>query len=654
MINMKNKRNYMYLLIFVFLIFSCLRIFYICIYKSSYYEKEYKLIKNKTTFLSSSNRGRILDRNGKVLVKNEGVNTLVFNKLNKSDNENEIKISKTLAKILDINDSLIEDIYLKDYYLAVNNDGNDLITKKEWDKYYKRKISSEKIIKLKYERITKEILDKMSINEKRSAYIYHKINDGYYYQDKVIKKELSDVELAKINNLSFNSLKVVTTYKRVYPYGNLLRNVFGIVASSVPKELKDEYLKKKIPLNSSVGVSGLEKYYDKYLRGKDAIYKVDENNKLKLVSKEKKGSDLYLSIDIDIEKKINEILMEEMKKAKSFRSSKYYNHSFVLVGDAKTGEVISVNGLKINDTGSFSDISLLASESSYTVGSVVKGATISIGYKNNLITPGEFVRDSCIKVKNVQKKCSWKRLGRVDDIKALAYSSNYYQFLIATRLTNPNYKWNSALNSNKEHFNTYRKMLANYGLGSLTGIDLPNEKDGIKGNSVSDDLLLNLAIGQYDSYTPFELLQYINTIASGGNRYKLSLMKKIERNDKIIKINKKKLINKVDLDDEYINRIKKGFEGVISYGTGKGYTNKDISAAGKTGTSETFIDTDNDEVVDTKTISTAFVMYAPSTDPKYSVVIISPNIGITRGDKSTKYAINLYLNKKISSFLFEN
>ena len=105
---------------------------------------------------------------------------------------------------------------------------------------------------------------------------------------------------------------------------------------------------------------------------------------------------------------------------------------------------------------------------------------------------------------------------------------------------------------------------------------------------------------------------------------------------------------------EYISRIKKGFEGVISYGTGKGYTDKKINAAGKTGTSETFIDTDNDNRVDTKTISTAFVMYAPSDDPKYSIIIISPNIGITKGDKSVKYAINLYLNKKISSFLFEN
>ena len=655
MIDMRNKRIIMYFIIFIFLVISLLRVFYICAYKYNYYEKQYKMIKNKTTFLSSSNRGRILDRNGKVLVKNEGVNTLIFNKLNKKNKEDEIKISTDLASILDLDLSDLDDSIIKEYYLVTHDDGKNLITKSEWDKYNKRKITDEKITNLKYKRITKQMIDQMGDQEKKSAYIYYKLNNGYYYQDKIIKKELTDEELAKINNLSFNSLKVVTTYKRVYPYGNILRDLFGIVASSVPKELKGEYLKKGVPLNSSVGVSGLEKYYDKYLRGKDAIYKVGENNKLHLISKEQKGKDLYLSIDIDIEQKINEILGDEIKKAKNFKSSKYYNHSFVLVGNPKTGEIISINGLKMNNNGSLVDISSLASESSYTVGSVVKGATISVGYQNNLIKPGFLVYDSCVKVKNVQKKCSWKRLGKIDDIKALAYSSNYYQFLIASRLANPNYKWNASLDSNKEHFDIYRKTLSSYGLGSKTYIDLPNEKSGLKGRGVSDDLLLNLAIGQYDAYTPLELLQYINTVASNGERYRLSLMKKItDKNENIVKINKKKLINKVDLDQEYISRIKKGFEGVIRYGTGKGYTDKKINAAGKTGTSETFIDTDNDNRVDTKTISTAFVMYAPSDDPKYSIIIISPNIGITKGDKSVKYAINLYLNKKISSFLFEN
>ena len=63
---------------------------------------------------------------------------------------------------------------------------------------------------------------------------------------------------------------------------------------------------------------------------------------------------------------------------------------------------------------------------SYTVGSVVKAATISLGYKYNIIDIGTTVYDSCVKLKNKTRKCSWKSLGRVDDLRALQESSNYY------------------------------------------------------------------------------------------------------------------------------------------------------------------------------------------------------------------------------------
>ena len=459
-----KKRYLVILLIFIINIVSIMKILYICSFRGSYYKSVYKELNNKTTFLSSSIRGRILDRNGKVLVDNIGVNTLVFNKLNKYKNESELKISTSLAKILEIDTDNLDINYLKDYFLVLNNDGNNLIKKSEWKKLERRELTKEQIEDLKRSRITKSMLNKFSNYEKKSAYIYHKLNDGYYYQDKIIKKELSDDELAKINDLSFNSLRIITTFKRTYPYGDTLRDVFGVVKESVPYELKDEYLKKGVPLNSSAGASGLERYYDSYLRGKDMVYKVI-NNKLKLVKKEKKGNDLYLSIDIDLVNEINKILKEEMLKAKKLRSSKFYDHSYILIGDPKTGEIVAISALKYNN-GHFDDISGLSKESSYTVGSVVKGATISVGYKNNLIIPGKTILDSCVKVYGVQKKCSWKPLGRVDDIKALAYSSNYYQFIIAAHLANPQYRWNSHLNANETHFNEYRDMLKSFGLGS--------------------------------------------------------------------------------------------------------------------------------------------------------------------------------------------
>ena len=66
------------------------------------------------------------------------------------------------------------------------------------------------------------------------------------------------------------------------------------------------------------------------------------------------------------------------------------------------------------------------------MGSVVKGATISVGYQNNLIDPQKQIYDSCVKLLNLTEKCSWKELGYLNSVTALEQSSNYYQFLIGS------------------------------------------------------------------------------------------------------------------------------------------------------------------------------------------------------------------------------
>ena len=65
---------------------------------------------------------------------------------------------------------------------------------------------------------------------------------------------------------------------------------------------------------------------------------------------------------------------------------------------------------------------------------------------------------------------------------------------------------------------SYRNTFAEFGLGVKTGIDLPKEITGIKGNDSTSGLLLDLAIGQNDTYTPIQLSQYISTIANNGTR----------------------------------------------------------------------------------------------------------------------------------------
>ena len=210
------------------------------------------------------------------------------------------------------------------------------------------------------------------------------------------------------------------------------------------------------------------------------------------------------------------------------------------------------------------------------------------------------------------------------------------------------------INANIDHFNLYRTMLDEFGLGVKTQIDLPNEKIGIKGSKISDDLLLNLAIGQYDTYTPIELFQYINSIAT-GQRVAPTLMKEIKNNEgKVIKKQEVKVLNKISLDEKYLERIRLGFQNVLKIGTGRGYTNVNYKPAGKTGTSESFYDADNDGIAEIETISSSYAMYAPYDNPTLSLVVVSPNVSHKNGKSEYMAFINRNISKEVSQKLFEN
>lgn len=646
---MKKRKYIIYILLLFFLLITTKRIIDICVFENESYKKSYEATKNRYVHGSSAPRGRILDVNGKVLVDNIGINSIIYNRTDSSNIKEEVIISKRLGEVLKFPLDKATTYRQKTFYLALHGGCDDLITDEERKLKSERKLSTEDINTLKYERITEEMLSDMGEDDINASYIYYLLSNGFYYEDKVIARHVSNEDIVKIVDMNLPGIRVELSWERTYPYGETLKTLFGTISTNgVPKEYKDYYEKKGIAQNSTVGISFLEFYYDDYLRGTDAVYKLSSKGKPVLVSDAIQGNDLYLSIDIDVQQKIEEILKTEMLNAKKAPKSDFYNHSYVIIGHPKTGEIVAAVGLEINK-GNFVDVTANMIHSSYTVGSIVKGATISVGYQQNLIKKGQKVLDSCIKVYGVTKKCSWTSLGWIDEISALAQSSNYYQFLIATRLTNPKYTWNSHLNAKKEHFDIYRNMLSSYGLGALTGIDLPNEQQGIQGKRVSDDLLLNLTIGQYDTYTPIEIFQYINTLANDGTRIAPSLMKKIAGPNIYIE-NEPKILNKVNLATEDIKRIQQGFRQVIAAGTGRSYTNGSIPAAGKTGTAETFVDSNGDGIMDKSTTSASFIMYAPFENPEYSIVIMSPNIG----HDGYKYSINMRINRKIFKYLFEN
>ncbi|MFR5856726.1 MAG: penicillin-binding transpeptidase domain-containing protein [Bacilli bacterium] len=642
------KKN-MYL--FLIAIFSVLLIRLIFIWSNNDFYT--MALENKTLVYvngGSAPRGRILDTNGKVLVDNIGVKTIYYNKIKDITTAKEIEIAYTLANILSIEQGSV--IEQKTLWLKENNNGNDLITNEEYRLFDERKITQEEINNLKYERITSEMLNEENESFRKAARIYSLMNNGYAYSKKEILKNVQEEEYAQVIESNIPGVTGELSWERIYLYEDTLKNVLGSIGN-IPKEEKEYYLSNGYELTDTVGISYLEKQYEEYLKGTKAKYLVNSDNTLTLIEEEQRGYDLVLSIDIDIQLKVEEIIKDKILLGKKYPNTTYYKDSYALVSDPLSGQIIAMAGLRYNDDETWSDISLNVINKSFTIGSAVKGATIAVGYKYGLVEMGKYINDSCIKLYLTPQKCSFKNLGRINDLEALAYSSNYFQFLIAIGITGNTYKPNMQLNATQEHFKIYRDMLASFGLGVKTNIDLPGETTGIIGSKVADDLLLNLAIGQYDTYTPIEVLQYINSMAS-GSRLALSVMKEIKNGDEIIYENAINVLNDVNLNEEYLNRIREGLKLVLSEGTGKIYVRDDLLAVGKTGTSESFYDSNNDGLVDVATITSTFAGYFPEEDPKFSVVVITPNISHNNGTNSTMYYGASKITKDITSFLADN
>lgn len=316
-----------------------------------------------------------------------------------------------------------------------------------------------------------------------------------------------------------------------------------------------------------------------------------------------------------------------------------------MVSDPNTGEILAMSGKQVltNDNGEkyVVDYTPGIVTLPVTPGSVVKGASMMVGYKYGAIDIGTVINDECIKIKDTPEKCSWRTMGNINDIYALQYSSNVYQYKIAINVGGGTYEYNKGLSLDTDAFKKYRNMYAEFGLGRKTGIDLPVESLGYMGTSKLPGHLLDFAIGQYDTYTPIQLSQYINTIANGGNRLKPYLLKEVytpsDNGDKfgsLVYKGNTTIQGTLSVDKKYIDRVREGFNAVVTSGLGYGYMGYYTNSSGKTGTSESFIDTDNDGKVDTETITTSFVGYSPSDNPKMSVVVVSPDISLPDNPQS--------------------
>lgn len=637
--NIKYMKTFLLLINLIVLV----RIFDICILKREYYTNIYKSNADITITSNYPPRGRILDKKGNILVDNVGIKTLIYHKLPNISSADEVNSARIINEIITLDNVKVSENLLRSYYYLLNKSDIDNKVSEEVLKEYKnREMTSDELLEYKYSLVTDEEINSIDESE---CYIYYLMNKGYIYQDKIIKSNITDEELTRLEEANIMGISIDIKWERKYNYDTVLNSLFGSVGS-IPYEDIDIYLDAGYARDDLVGVSFLEKYYESYLKGEKGLYKVNDDNTLTKIKEEVRGSDLILNIDIEKQLAIEEVLASEIIKAKEYPSAKYYQGSYIIVSDVSSGAIEALVAMKYQDNKLSSDVIGLFTNS-YTVGSVVKGASQSVAYINGVLDENTKITDSCVKLYSQGKKCSWKSLGVLNDIDALTYSSNYFQFINAIKVSGYTYKYNMKFNPTSEDFEKYRQVFRSYGLGVKTGIDLYEESLGITGNNVTGDLLLNLSIGQYDTYTPLMLNSYIATIASSGERYSLRLASSIiNAKGEKVEINPINFLNKVDIEEKYLKRIQEGLKNVVLKGTASGYFGSYVEGSGKTGTSETYYE-------GIKTYTKSFVGYAPSDFPEYAITIISPNISYENSVNNYKYPINSRLSRQIAKILFE-
>ncbi|WP_442853972.1 peptidoglycan D,D-transpeptidase FtsI family protein [Bacillus sp. FJAT-18017] len=639
-------------------------------------------------------RGKMYDRNKNIIVDNTPLNAIIYTKYQNTKPEEMLETARKLAKLIDKKPGKIPEWELIDYWLLNNEkEAKAKITIKEWDLYDEKKLKDKDIYRLQVERVTKAELESITSDrtEMEVLAIYRKFKAGYAQSPQIVKSGrnqkspeddkdaeiVTDKEFAAVSeNLEdLPGVDTTTDWKRKHVFGDTLRSILGNVSDDekgLPKQRLDYYMSRGYSRNDRVGTSYIEQQYEDILRGQKAQVKNETDKKgtiieTKLVSEGKRGKDIVLTIDMDLQRAVEKIIEDELWAGKRSGSSPLLDRAFVVLTNPHTGEILTMAGKKIErdkETGKYEmgDYALGTFTTSYNVGSAVKGATIYTGFKEGVIVPGSTFYDAPLLIKDTDEKSSWKAgIGTTNDIRALELSSNVYMFHIAIKIGGAFYKPNQPLSINLDGFNKMRSSFGQLGLGTRTGIDLPGESAGFPG-PLEGGKLLDLAIGQYDTYTPMQLAQYVSTIANGGKRVQLHILKEIrepELDNKelgpLIKEFQPKVLNKLDGSQVWIDQIHKGFWRVMhgSEGTAtRTFSKAAYNPAGKTGTAESFYDgfeRKNFGKIPPAVMNLSLVSYAPADKPEVAMAVVVP--WAYSGSRGPGY--NSTIGKKVLDAYFE-
>ncbi len=454
-----------------------------------------------------------------------------------------------------------------------------------------------------------------------------------FYEPILLKNNLDQQMVTKIEEQRRYMPEVMLSVQpiRNYPYHELAVHALGYVGEVSSYEI-EQGLFKNISQGSLVGKGGLEKTYDKYLRGEDGAFmeEVDvAGNVVKHYDSVQPvpGKNLKLTIDYELQKELEAFTDKHLAFLRSSGIAPGARAAAVVAIDPRNGAVRAmvsrpgydpnwfVHGISSKNWNSINNdpnypMNNKVITGEYPPGSTFKIVTGSAAFELKKVGLNEPIFDGGFHpMVPTMGNAGGEVLGWLTFIKALAMSDNVYFYELGYRVGIDNIE----------------KYAHIFGFGERTGIDLEGESKGlvaskkVKRKIWDEDWRLgdtfNAAIGQgFNLTTPIQLSAMLSIVANGGTKYQAYLVDSIINSDGSLFEKPKRAEGKhIDVSQQTIDYIRMGMSATTQEGgTASYFAGLPKPIAGKTGTAENSHGRDHG----------LFVAYGPVDDPELVVVCI--------------------------------
>lgn len=636
----------------VFMLFSSLilRLAYLQIVRADEYRAEVERTE-RTTISGSVPRGEIFDANLNKLVGNEARHSITYTRGKNIPASQMATVAYDLAEYIAMPHTTsfevdrkwdLSERDLKDYFIARNQeDVRERLSDDDMS------LSGSESYQVMLDKVTLDEIQSFDERELEGAAIFKKMNGAYSLSTINVKNsDVTQEEIARVSeNLDkFPGIDTGTDWVRHYPEGNMLGSIIGRVSTEergIPQEDLKTYLAKGYSRNDRVGTSFLEAQYETILSGAKSQIETETNSSGDIINQVQqfsghKGDNLVLTMDIDFQKTVEQIAIDSLAERQGLNDSIY-----IAAMDPTNGDILAMTGKEIDD-GEVKDSTFGIFNYNFSMGSTVKGATILAAYMDGVLDESNnVIVDQPLYIRGTKNISSlYNRTGAepINDITALEVSSNVYMSRLAMRMGGEwDYTRDMALNISASNLlDKQRHYFNQFGLGVPTGIDLPSESNGLAGNATNPGEALYYSFGQYDTYTPLQLLQYVSTIANDGTRMAPRLVSEIRDTDTetgsigALKTEiQPKIMNTIDVSETAMDRVQQGFYEVVngSRGSARGVLGgTPYTSAGKTGTAQASYWNDELQRTDGTVTNLTYVGYAPYENPEIAIAVVVPDL----------------------------